>query len=80
MLEENMEKNPKEKTRLASYEDYDFVSKLSNHQIKEAISVLKHPDSCMDENTRLASLRILEIELALRRPGHPCPRRLNGKP
>lgn len=70
-----MENNPKEKLRLVSYGDYDFVSKLSNREIKDAIKVLRRPPIYdVDENTRLASLSILEIELAVRRSGNPCPR------
>lgn len=69
-----MENNPKEKPQSASYGEYDFISKLSSRDIKDAIKVLRHPQYSVDENTRLASLTILELELATRRSGlaHPC--------
>lgn len=69
-----MENYPKEMPRPASYGEYDFISKLSSREIKDAIKVLSHPLYSVDENTRLASLTILELELAARRSGlaHPC--------
>lgn len=70
-----MEHNPKEKLRPVSYGEYDFVSKLSNREIKDAIKVLRHPPVYgVDENTRLASLQILGVALAARQAGNPRPR------